>query len=213
MTRAILARKVGMTQVFTERGTVVPVTVLEADTCRVVQRKTTGVDGYEAVQLGFGERLPKRTPKPLSGHFKRAGLGPQRVLTEVRDPGEVQVGARLTVDLFTAGQLIDVVGVSQGKGFSGPHKRHNFKRGPVSHGSHNIKQPGSIGSTDAARVFRGVRMAGQLGHQRATVRNLEVVRVDLDRNLLLIKGAVPGHRNSVVLIRDSDRGATLGSPA
>ena len=213
MTRAILARKVGMTQVFTERGTVVPVTVLEADTCRVVQRKTTAVDGYEAAQLGFGERLPKRTPKPLAGHFKRAGVGPQRVLTEVRDPGEVQVGARLTVDLFTAGQLIDVVGVSQGKGFSGPHKRHNFKRGPVSHGSHNIKQPGSIGSTDAARVFRGVRMAGQLGHQRATVRNLEVVRVDVDRNLLLIKGAVPGHRNSVVLIRDADRAATLGSPA
>lgn len=210
---AILARKVGMTQVFTERGTVVPVTVLEADSCQVVQRKTVAVDGYEAAQLGIGERVPRRTPKPMAGHFKRAGLSPLRTLMEVRDPGDMQVGTRLSVDQFSPGQLIDVTGLSQGKGFAGTHKRHNFKRGPASHGSHNIKQPGSIGSTDAARVFRGLRMAGHLGNQRATVRNLEVVRVDTGRNLILVRGGVPGHRNSVVLVRDADRApATAGEP-
>jgi large subunit ribosomal protein L3 len=207
--RGILARKVGMTQVFTERGTVLPVTVLEADSCNVVQRKTVAVDGYDAVQLGFGERRPRSTPKPLAGHYKRAGLQPQRALKELRDAGEAEVGQRVTVDIFRQGQRIDVTGVTQGKGFAGQHKRHNFKRGPVSHGSHNIKQPGSIGSTDAARVFRGLRMAGRLGAQQATVRNLEVVRVDPERNLLLVKGAVPGHRNAVLLVRDSDRSATL----
>ena len=213
MSRALLARKVGMTQVFTERGTTVAVTVLESAGCRVVQVKTTAVDGYEAAQLGFGERPARRTPKPLAGHFKRAGTQPQRHLAEVRDPGDVKVGASLSVDLFSEGQLIDVVGISQGKGFSGQHKRHNFKRGPVTHGSHNIKQAGSIGSTDAARVFRGLRMAGHLGAQRATVRNLEVVRVDTKRNLLLVKGSVPGHRNTVVLVRASDRDATLEATA
>jgi large subunit ribosomal protein L3 len=211
VSRGILARKVGMTQMFTERGTVVPVTVLEADTCRVVQRKTQAVDGYDAAQLGFGERRLKHTSKGLLGHFKRAGLDPQRVLAEVRDAGEVTPGTQLRVDMFTAGQLIDVSGITQGKGFSGTRKRHNFKRGPVTHGSHNIKQPGSIGSTDAARVFRGLKMAGQLGSSRATVRNLEVIRVDLARNLLLVKGAVPGHKNSVVLVRDSDRAAVIGA--
>ena len=195
-----------MTQIFTERGTVVPVTVLQADGCRVVQRKSNAVDGYEAVQIGIGQRLAKRTPKPLAGHFKRAGIGPLRTLRELRDPSDdLKVGSKLEVDIFIEGQRVDVIGVSKGKGFSGQHKRHNFHRGPVTHGSHNIKQPGSIGSTDAARVFKGLRMAGHLGHARATVRNLEVVRVDKDRNLLLIKGAVPGHANSVVLVRDSER--------
>ena len=202
-----------MTQVFTERGTVVAVTVLEADSCRVVQRKTAAIDGYEAVQIGFGERRVRRTPKALAGHFKRAGLQPQRHLTELRDAGDAKVGAQLHVDMFSPGERIDVTAISQGKGFSGTRKRHNFSRGGVSHGSHNIKQPGSIGSTDAARVFRGLRMAGQLGAQRVTVRNLEVVRVDPERNLLLVAGAVPGHRNTVVLVRDSDRAATLGESA
>jgi len=211
VSRALLARKVGMTQVFTERGTTVPVTVLESAGCRVVQVKTVAVDGYDAAQIGLGERAARRTPKALAGHFKRAGTPPQRHLAEVRDPGDIKVGARLGVDLFAAGQLIDVCGISQGKGFAGQHKRHNFDRGAVTHGSHNIKQPGSIGSTDAARVFRGLRMAGHLGAQRATVRNLEVVRVDTDRNLLLVKGSVPGHRNAVVLVRASDRSASLES--
>ena len=213
MSKGILARKVGMTQIFTPQGTSVPVTVLEADTCRVVQRKTVGSDGYEAVQLGFGDKAVKRTPKPMRGHFKRAGLQPQQRLKELRDPGDVTVGARLTVDMFTAGQRIDVTGVSQGKGFSGQHKRHNFHRGPVSHGSHNIKQAGSIGSTDAARVFKGLKMAGQHGATQITVRNLEVVRVDTERNLVLVHGSVPGHKNQVVMVRDSDRSATIGEQA
>jgi large subunit ribosomal protein L3 len=207
--KGLLARKVGMTQVFTERGTVVPVTVLESNSCTVVQRKSTATDGYEAVQIGFGELLAKRVNKPLSGHFKRAGVRPLRRLTELRDAGEAEVGARLTVEMFTAGQLVDVTGTSQGKGFSGTVKRHGFSRGPVSHGSMNTRQPGSIGSVDAARTFKGVRMSGQFGNVRRTVRHLEVVRVDGERNLLLVKGAVPGHRNAVVLIRPSDREETL----
>jgi large subunit ribosomal protein L3 len=209
MSRGILARKVGMTQLFTERGPVVPVTVLEAGPCRVVQRKTTAVDGYEALQIGFGERSPKRTPKPLIGHLKRAGLRPMRTLVELRDAGEAGIGSEITAEIFTAGDRVDVTGVSKGKGFAGQHKRHNFSRGHVSHGSHNIRQPGSIGSVDAARTLRGLKMAGHLGASRSTVKGLEVVRVDAARNLLMLKGAVPGSRNGVVLIRDADRQATL----
>jgi len=209
MSRGLLARKVGMTQIFTERGTVVPVTVLEAEGCRVVQRKTVAVDGYDAVQLGFGERRARSTPKPLAGHFKRAGTPPARTLRELRNPEtDVDLGAKLEVSMFSAGELVDVIGVSKGKGFAGQHKRHNFHRGPVTHGSHNIKQAGSIGSTDAARVFKGLRMAGHLGASRATVRHLEVVRVDAARNLLLVKGAVPGHANAVVMVRESGSGSS-----
>ncbi len=213
MSKGILARKVGMTQIFTPQGTSVPVTVLEADTCRVVQRKTVASDGYEAVQLGFGERTLNRTPKPMRGHYKRAGLQPQVRLRELRDAGDVAVGTRLTVAMFSPGERIDVIGVSQGKGFSGQHKRHNFHRGPVSHGSHNIKQAGSIGSTDAARVFKGLKMAGHLGASQVTVRNLEIVRVDAERNLLLVHGSVPGHKNTVVMVRDVDRSASIGATA
>jgi large subunit ribosomal protein L3 len=205
MAKGILARKVGMTQLFTEQGTVVPVTVLEADSCRVVQVKSTAADGYDAVQLGFGEKSPRRTVKPMSGHFKRAGTPPLRHLAEVRDAGSPALGERIEVSLFSPGEHVDVTATSKGKGFAGQHKRHNFSRGPVSHGSHNIKQPGSIGSTDAARTFRGLRMAGHLGAAQATVRNLEVVRVDPERNLLLVRGAVPGPRDGVVLVRDSER--------
>lgn len=210
MAKGILARKVGMTQLFTEQGTVVPVTVLEADSCHVVQVKTAAADGYDAVQLGFGRRRPRRTTKPLLGHFKRAGTDPLTRLAEVREAGSPRLGSRVSVDLFAAGERVDVTGISKGKGFAGQHKRHNFGRGPVTHGSHNIKQPGSIGSTDAARVFRGLRMAGHLGAARSTVRHLEVVRVDSERNLLLVKGAVPGPRQSVLLVRDSARSGVLG---
>ena len=209
MAKGILARKVGMTQMFTERGTVVPVTVLESDSCHVVQRKTTATEGYESVQIGFGEQSPKRVNKPLTGHFKRSGVRPLRTLVELRDAGDVALGTRLSVEMFTAGQLVDVTGTSQGKGFAGTVKRHGFSRGPVSHGSMNTRQPGSIGSVDAARTFKGVKMSGHYGHVRRTVRHLEVVRVDGERNLLLVKGAVPGHKNSVVLIRPSDREETL----
>jgi len=198
-----------MTQLFTEQGTVVPVTVLEADSCHVVQVKTTATDGYEAVQLGLGVRKPRRTNKPQAGHFKRAGTPALSHLAEVRDAGTPAPGSRLSVSLFEAGERVDVTGITQGKGFAGQHKRHNFSRGPVTHGSHNIKQPGSIGSTDAARVFKGLRMAGHLGASRATVMRLEVVRVDAERNLLLVRGAVPGHRDSVVLVRDSARSGVV----
>jgi large subunit ribosomal protein L3 len=209
MAKGILARKLGMTQLFTERGTVVPVTVLEADSCHVVQVKTAAVEGYDAVQLGFGEKPMRRTIKPEAGHFKRAGTKPLRTLMEIRDAGTPEVGTRVTVDLFTAGELVDVTGISKGKGFSGQHKRHNFHRGPVSHGSHNIRQAGSIGSVDAARTFKGLKMAGQHGNTTKTTLHLEVVRVDTERNLLLVKGTVPGHRNAVVLIRDSERAGVL----
>lgn len=209
MSKGLLARKVGMTQLFTERGTVVAVTVLAAESCHVVQLKTALDDGYEAVQLGFGEKSPKRTNSPDTGHFKRAGVAPLRNLVEVRDAGSPEVGTRLAVDLFAAGELVDVTGVTQGKGFSGQHKRHNFHRGPVSHGSHNIRQAGSIGSVDAARTFKGMKMAGQHGHTRATVRKLEVIRVDAERHLILIKGTVPGPKNGVVLIRDTERSGAL----
>jgi large subunit ribosomal protein L3 len=210
VSKGILARKVGMTQLFTERGTVVPVTVLEAGPCRVVQRKTSAVDGYEAVQIGFREERPRRTVKPLAGHFKRAGVKPMKDLAELRDAGELELGATLTVDgVFSAGEQVDVTGTSKGKGFAGQHKRHHFGRGPVTHGSHNIKQPGSVGSVDAARTWRGVKMAGQLGNVQRTVRGLEVIRVDAERNLLLVKGSVPGHRNAVVLVRPHDREATF----
>jgi large subunit ribosomal protein L3 len=207
MSRGILARKVGMTQLFTERGTVVPVTVLEADSCHVVQRKSTARDGYESVQIGFAERARGAT-KPVLGHFKRAGLKPLRHLVEIRDAGDPEVGSRLSVDMFNPGDVVDVTGVTQGKGFAGQVKRHNFSRGPVSHGSHNIRQAGSIGSVDAARTFKGLKMSGHMGASRSTVKGLEIIRVDSERNLLLVKGSVPGHRNGVVLVRDTDRGAT-----
>jgi len=209
VSRGILARKVGMTQLFTERGTIVPVTVLDASGCHVVQRKTTAKEGYEAVQIGFGAREARKTNKPLAGHFRRAGVKPLRHLVELRDAGEPEVGARLDVDLFTPGDVVDVTGTSQGKGFSGTHKRHNFALGPKTHGSMNYRAPGSIGSVDAARVFKGVKLPGHMGAVRRTVRGLEVVRVDAERNLLLIKGSVPGHRNAVVLVRDADKRATL----
>jgi len=209
MSKGLLARKLGMTQLFTEQGTVVPVTVLEAESCHVVQVKTAATDGYEAVQLGLGVRKPRRTNKPQAGHFKRAGTPALSHLAEVRDAGTPAPGTRLSVALFEAGERVDVTGITQGKGFAGQHKRHNFSRGPVTHGSHNIKQPGSIGSTDAARVFKGLRMAGHLGASRATVMRLEVVRVDAERNLLLVRGAVPGHRDSVVLVRDSARSGVV----
>lgn len=198
-----------MTQLFTERGTIVPVTVLDASGCRVVQRKTTAKEGYEAVQIGFGEREARKTNKPLAGHFRRAGVKPLRHLVELRDAGEPEVGASLEVGLFTPGDVVDVTGTSQGKGFSGTHKRHNFALGPKTHGSMNYRAPGSIGSVDAARVFKGVKLPGHMGAVRRTVRGLEVVRVDAERKLLLIKGSVPGHRNSVVLVRDADKRATI----
>jgi len=205
-TKGLLARKVGMTQVFSERGERLPVTVLEAGPCVVVARRSASKEGYEAVQLGFGEVKDTRLTRPAAGHFKKAGVSPRRHLRELRLTGasDLAVGQELTVGIFKAGEKVDVSGTSKGKGFSGQHKRHHFGRGPVTHGSHNIKQPGSIGSSSTpSRVYKGMRMAGHLGNAPATSTFLTVLRVDPDRNLLLVRGAVPGHRNSLLLVRDA----------
>jgi len=207
-TKGLLAKKIGMTQVFTEKGELLPVTVLEAGPCTVVGVRVVQKDGYGAVQLGFGAVKEKAVTKPQAGHYKKAGVAPHRHLREIRlkGDGNFELGQALKVDVFKAGELVDVTGTSKGKGFSGQHKRHHFGRGPVTHGSHNIKQPGSIGSSSTpSRVYKGMRMAGQLGNAQRTTTHLKVVRVDVDRNLLLVNGDVPGHKNSVVLVRDSVR--------
>ncbi len=207
-TKGLLAKKMGMTQVFSDKGELLPVTLLEAGPCVVVGRRTMAKNGYEAVQLGFQKAPAKRLSKPVAGIFKKAGVSPERYLREVRVPAgtNLQVGQELKVDIFQPGELVDVTGTSKGKGFAGPHKRHHFGRGPVTHGSHNIKQPGSIGSSSTpSRVYKGMRMAGQMGNARSTTTNLKVVRVDAERNLLLVRGATPGHANSLVLVRDSRR--------
>jgi large subunit ribosomal protein L3 len=211
-TKGLLAKKIGMMQVFTEKGELLPVTVLEAGPCMVVALRAPQKDGYSAIQLGFGEAKEKRLTKPAAGHFKKAGVAVHRHLKEIRLKADATytVGQPLKADLFTAGELVDVTGTSKGKGFSGQHKRHHFGRGPVTHGSHNIKQPGSIGSSSTpSRVYKGMRMAGQLGNAQRTTKHLQVVRVDVDRNLLLVNGDVPGHKNSVVLVRDSVRQAKV----
>jgi large subunit ribosomal protein L3 len=201
----LLGRKIGMTQVFDpEDGHVERVTVIEAGPCFVTGIRRAERDGYDAVQLAFGETTAKRLTKPKLGLLKKAGVGNLRHLREFRgEPGELEVGAELTVDaVFEKGQTVKVSGVSKGKGFAGTIKRHNFHRGPVSHGSHNVRAPGSIGaSADPARVFKGIRGPGQMGNKRATQRGLEVVDVRADDNLLFVRGSVPGPKGSVVEIR------------
>jgi large subunit ribosomal protein L3 len=207
-TKGLLAKKIGMTQVFTDKGELLPVTVLEAGPCVVIALRAIQKDGYGAVQLGFLAAKEKQLNKPAAGHFKKAGVGAHRHVREIRLKADAsyEIGQALKADLFSAGELVDVTGTTKGKGFSGQHKRHHFGRGPVTHGSHNIKQPGSIGSSSTpSRVYKGMRMAGQLGNQQRTTMHLKVVRVDLDRNLLLVNGDVPGHKNSIVLVRDSTR--------
>lgn len=197
-----------MTQVFSDKGELFPVTLLAAGPCVVVSRRTAARDGYEAVQLGFQKASTKRLSKPVTGIFQKAGIPAQRYLREVRvlAGGNLEVGQELKVDIFQPGEFVDVTGTSKGKGFAGQHKRHHFGRGPVTHGSHNIRQPGSIGSSSTpSRVYKGMRMAGHLGNARSTTTHLKVVRVDAERNLLLVRGATPGHVNSLVLVRDSRR--------
>ena len=202
MAKSLLARKLGMAQVFAEDGRCYGVTVLEAGPCPVVQVKSRAVDGYDAVPVGFGTK-PKHLNQPWKGHYEVAGIEPRRHLREFRGLPEATVGEVLTVAGFEPGQRVDVSGVSKGKGFAGQHKRHNFGRGPVTHGSHNIRQPGSVGSVDAARTLPGLKMAGHLGDRRTTVQRLEVFRVDSERNLLLVKGAVPGANGGVLVVRSS----------
>ncbi len=201
--KAIIGKKVGMTQLFTEDGAVVAVTVIEAGPCPVVQVKTGAANGYDAVQLAYGESKPKHLTKPETGHLAKAGLGPHRHLREFRGPTDLAVGDLVTVEAFGPGDHIKVTGTSRGKGFAGTIKRHNFKRGPVSHGSHNVRAPGSIGqSAWPARVWKGMRMSGRMGNEQVTQRGLVVVDADPTRNLLLVSGAVPGAPGSLVYVRE-----------
>jgi large subunit ribosomal protein L3 len=202
----MLGRKLGMTQVFdADDGHVERVTVLEAGPCFVTAIRRADRDGYDAVQLGFGTVREKRLQKARLGHLKKADAPPLRHLREFRgDPGDLEVGGQVKVgELFEKGQTVKVSGISKGKGFQGTIKRHNFSRGPVSHGSHNVRQPGSIGaSADPSRVFKGIRGPGQMGNERVTQRGLEVVEVRADENLLLVRGSVPGPKGGVVEIRE-----------
>ena len=208
MSKAILGRKLGMTQIFTEEGQVVPVTVIESGNNVVIQNKTTESDGYNAVQLGFGEIKEKHLTKPLKGRFEKAGVEPVKYIREMRlaAPSEYKVGDKIGVDIFEAGQLVDVTGISKGKGFAGTVKRHGFARGPMGHGSKSHREPGSTGamiSGHGGRVLKGKKLPGHMGNERVTVQRLTLVKVDADRNLLLIKGAVPGPKKGLLMIKET----------
>lgn len=212
MSLGLVGRKVGMTRIFAEDGASIPVTVLDMSSNRVSQIKSTEVDGYDALQIAYGSRRASRITKPVAGHLAKAGVEPARGIAEFRVEasvaGQYQPGAAISVDLFQAGQMVDVSGVTQGKGFAGTIKRHHFKSQRASHGnsrSHNV--PGSIGQAqDPGRIFPGKRMSGHLGAVNRTIQNLEVVRVDVERQLLLIKGAVPGSKGGDVVVRPAVKG-------
>lgn len=204
MVSTILGRKIGMTQVFDEDDNVVPVTVIQAGPCTVSQVKSEATDGYNAVQIGFGDIKAKNVNKPMAGHFAKAGVEPVRYLREVRvdNAEEHKVGDVVTVAEFAETAKVDVIGTSKGKGFQGRIKRWGQRRGPMTHGSHFKRHPGSIGQCAyPARVLKGVKMAGHMGNERVTVKNLSVVRVDAEQNLILVKGAVPGGKNGLVCVR------------
>ena len=208
MSKAILGRKLGMTQIFTEEGKVVPVTVVESGNNIVIQNKTVESDGYNSVQIGFGEVKEFKVNKPMKGHFDKAGVKPVKFIREMRlqDPSEYKVGDSIGVDIFSAGELVDVTGTSKGKGFAGGIKRHNFACGPMVHGSKSHREPGSTGamiSGPGGRVLKGKKLPGRMGGERVTVQRLTVVRVDTDRNLILIKGAIPGPKKSFVVIKNT----------
>ena len=203
MKKGLIGKKLGMTQVFSDEGAI-PVTVIEAGPCVVIQKKTAGKDGYEAIQVGFGRKRPKNVTKPLQGHYKKADKGLFRFLKEFRveSSDEYEIGAELTADIFEVGDYVDITGTSKGRGFAGVVKRHGFRGGRATHGSMFHRAPGSIGaSADPSRVFKGTRMAGQMGHVRNTVQNLVVWSVRPDQNVLLVKGPVPGCRNGYILVK------------
>ncbi|TCS74129.1 LSU ribosomal protein L3P [Sulfuritortus calidifontis] len=212
MSLGLVGRKIGMTRIFTDDGSAVPVTVLDMSNNRVSQVKTVATDGYDAVQLAYGSRKPNRVAKPMAGHFAKAGIEAAAGMTEFPVAADVasqyQAGASVTVEIFQAGQMVDVSGVTQGKGFAGTIKRHNFASQRASHGnsrSHNV--PGSIGQAqDPGRIFPGKRMSGHMGAVNRTIQNLEVVRVDSERQLLLVKGAVPGPKGGDVVVRPAVKG-------
>lgn len=204
--KAIIGKKIGMTQTFDEAGRVVPVTVISAG-CVVVQKKTKATDGYDAIQVGFGSKKEKRVPKPQKGHFAKAGVKPTRILQEFRGSSDFEVGAEIKVDVFEKGTVVDVIGTSKGKGFQGVVKREGFSGGPATHGSKTGRIPGSMGASAwPSRVIKGKRLPGQMGNKRITVRNVVVVGTDVEQNLIWIRGAVPGARNSTVIIREAKSG-------
>ena len=207
MKKGIIGKKLGMTQIFDENGIVIPVTVIEAGPCAVVQKKTVETDGYSALQLGFEDKTEKHTTKPLAGHFKKAGVSAKRHLKEFKleNAAEYEVGAVITADTFAAGEKVDITGITKGHGYSGTVKRWNNHILRMTHGTGPVhRQPGSMGANSTpSRIFKNKKMAGQYGNDKLTVLNLEVVKVDADKNLIAVKGAVPGARNGIVFIRDS----------
>jgi len=209
MQTGILGTKLGMTRVFTEDGRWIDVTLVEAGPCTVVQRKTSATDGYEAVQLGYGEKKAKQTTKPAAGHFKKAGVTPKKVLREYRVAADdaLKVGDVIKVEMFQVGEHVDVVGTSKGRGTAGLHKRHHFGGGPGTHGSNFHRRAGSIGSSaDPSKTVRGLRMAGHMGDCRVTVQNLEVIKVDAEKNLIAVRGCVPGANGGVVELTKTVKG-------
>ncbi|KNF08019.1 50S ribosomal protein L3 [Gottschalkia purinilytica] len=204
--KTILGKKIGMTQIFTEDGTVIPVTVVEAGPIVVVQKKTVEKDGYNAIQIGYGEVKERRINKPLKGHFDKSNLNYKKVLREVRleNVDQYEVGQEIKADVFAEGDKIDVSGVSKGKGFQGSIKRHNQSRGPMSHGSKYHRGVGALSAaTYPGRVFKGRKLPGHMGHENVTVQNLEVVRVDSEKNYILVRGAVPGPKGGLLTIKQS----------
>ncbi len=205
MKKAILGQKVGMTQIFSEQGEVVPVTVVKAGPCPVVQKRTEEVDGYTAVQIGFQDKKLRRTTKPVKGHFDKAQVTPKKYLVEFQldNAAELEIGQELTVEQFEAGDKVDVTGTSKSKGFQGAIKRHNQSTGAKTHGSRYYRGVGSLGSMDLSRVFKGQTLPGRMGGDTVTVQKLDIVQVDKENNLLLIKGAVPGPKKGLLKIRES----------
>ena len=206
MEKAIIGRKVGMTQIFDEKGVVIPVTVIEAGPCTVVQIKTADKDGYDAVQLGFGSVKESKINKPTKGHFSKGSVTPVKHLREFRiaDTSSVKVGEEVKADVFEKGDYVDIQGTSKGKGFQGVIKRHGQSRGPMGHGSMYHRRPGSMGPTSTpGRVFKGKKLPGHMGVDTVTIQNLEVVKVDLDKNAILVKGSIPGNKGSIVKIRST----------
>lgn len=206
MKKGIIGKKIGMTQLFAKDGKLIPVTVIQATPCSVVQKKGIERDGYSAFQIGFEEIEERKVTKPLTGHFKKAGVAATRYLREFRleGTGGLEIGQSISVDIFAAGEKVDITGVSKGKGFAGGVKRHHFKGGGASHGSMHHRAPGSIGASSfPSRVFKGQRLPGHMGQDRVTTLGLEIVAVKKEQNLLLVKGAVPGAKNGLVIIRDS----------
>ncbi|MDR0500707.1 MAG: 50S ribosomal protein L3 [Coriobacteriales bacterium] len=204
MCKTLLGRKLGMTQIFADDDTIVPVTVIQAGPCTITQIKTAEKEGYEAIQIGYGLIKPNKVNQPMKGHFNKGGVEPSRVLREVRvdSTSTYELGQQITVEAFAEAKSVDVSGISKGKGFAGVIKRYNFRGGPGSHGAHFHRAPGSIGQcATPSRVFKGLKLPGHMGSEKVTVKNLDVIKVDTEQNLLLVRGAVPGGKGALLTIR------------